>query len=145
MISANIKTDAKQEIKEVALSYNFLQKYLLKIWNTKTIFFLYKIHLGTQNSPVNRLVLFHVISSKDYMLHLLKKLKLYPKLGPERVNKAPKIIKVKIYLWLFVDYQHLKKYFYNWNITLSYCSIYKIIIRGNIIWKYPWSGKILEI
>ena len=63
MISADIKTDAKQEIKEVALSYNFLQKYLLKIRNTKTVFFLYKIHLGTQNSPVNRLVLFHVISS----------------------------------------------------------------------------------
>ena len=32
------------------------------------------------------------------MLHLLKKLKLYTKLGPERVNKAPKIIEVKIYL-----------------------------------------------
>ena len=31
MISADIKTDAKQEIKElVAVSYNFLQKYLLK-------------------------------------------------------------------------------------------------------------------
>ena len=30
MISADIKTDAKQEIKEVALSYNFLQKYVLK-------------------------------------------------------------------------------------------------------------------
>ena len=35
MISADIKTDAKQEIKElVAVSYNFLQKYLLKTWNT---------------------------------------------------------------------------------------------------------------
>ena len=34
MISADIKTDVKQEIKElVALSYNFSQKYLLKIWN----------------------------------------------------------------------------------------------------------------
>ena len=31
MISADIKTDAKQEIKElVAVSYNFLQKCLLK-------------------------------------------------------------------------------------------------------------------
>ena len=30
MISADIKTDAKQEIKKVALSYDFLQKYLLK-------------------------------------------------------------------------------------------------------------------
>ena len=34
MIS-NIKTDAKQEIKElVAVSYNFSQKCLLKTWNT---------------------------------------------------------------------------------------------------------------
>ena len=39
MISADIKTDAKQEIKEVALSYDFLRKYLLKTWNTKTVFF----------------------------------------------------------------------------------------------------------
>ena len=32
MISADIKTDVKQEIKElVALSYNFSQKYLLKV------------------------------------------------------------------------------------------------------------------
>ena len=32
MISTNIKTDVKQEIKElVAVSYNFSQKYLLKI------------------------------------------------------------------------------------------------------------------
>ena len=31
MISADIKTDVKQEIKElVAVSYNFSQKYLLK-------------------------------------------------------------------------------------------------------------------
>ena len=31
MISADIKTDAKQEMKElVAVSYNFSQKYLLK-------------------------------------------------------------------------------------------------------------------
>ena len=35
MISANIKTDAKHEIKElVAVSHNFSQKYLLKSWNT---------------------------------------------------------------------------------------------------------------
>ena len=34
MISADIKTDAKQEIKElVAASYNFSKKYLLKTWN----------------------------------------------------------------------------------------------------------------
>ena len=32
MISTNIETDVKQEIKElVAVSYNFSQKYLLKI------------------------------------------------------------------------------------------------------------------
>ena len=35
MISADTKTDVKQEIKElVAVSYNFSQKYLLKTWNT---------------------------------------------------------------------------------------------------------------
>ena len=35
MISADTKTDVKQEIKEpLAVSYNFLQKYLLKTWNT---------------------------------------------------------------------------------------------------------------
>ena len=34
MISAEIKTDVKQKIKElVAVSYNFSQKNLLKIWN----------------------------------------------------------------------------------------------------------------
>ena len=36
MMSADIKTDAKQEIKElvVAVCYNFSQKYLLKTSNT---------------------------------------------------------------------------------------------------------------
>ena len=35
MISADIETDTKQEIKElVAVSYIFSQKYLLKAWNT---------------------------------------------------------------------------------------------------------------
>ena len=35
MISANMKIDAKHEIKDlVAVSYNFSQKYLLKTWNT---------------------------------------------------------------------------------------------------------------
>ena len=74
------------------------------------------------------------------MLHLLKKLKLYTKLGPESVHKTPISIQIKIYLWSFVDYQHLQKYFCNWNIILNYCSIYKINIRGNFIWKYPSSN-----
>ena len=47
--------------------------------------------------------------------------------------------------WSFADYQHLQKYFYNWNITLYYCFIHKINIRGNFIWKCIWSGHILEI
>ena len=35
MISTDVKTDVKQEIKElVAVSYNFSQKCLLKTWNT---------------------------------------------------------------------------------------------------------------
>ena len=34
MLSADIKTDAKQNIKElVAASYNFSQNYLLETWN----------------------------------------------------------------------------------------------------------------
>ena len=41
---------------------------------------------------------------------------------------------IKIYLWLLVDYQHLQKYFYNWNITLNYYFICKINIRGNFIY-----------
>ena len=73
---------------------------------------------------------------KLYMLHLLKKLKLYTKMGPETERKAPISIHIKIYLWSFVDYQHLQKYFYNWNIiTLNHCLIYKINIRGNFTWK----------
>ena len=80
------------------------------------------------------------------MLHLLKKLKLYTKLGPERVHQAPINIQIKMYLWSFADYQHsLQKYFYNWNIILTYCFIYKINIRGNFIWKCSWLGHILEI
>ena len=79
------------------------------------------------------------------MLHLLEKLKLYTKLLLERVHKAPISIQFKIYLWSFVDYQHLQKYFYNWSITMNYYFIYKINIRGNFIWKVPWSGHILEI
>ena len=35
MISADKKTDVKQEIKElVTVFYNFSQKHLLKTWNT---------------------------------------------------------------------------------------------------------------
>ena len=48
-----------------------------------------------QASPVNRIVLFHVISSYDYML---KKLKLYTKLGPDTVHEAPISFHIKIYL-----------------------------------------------
>ena len=48
------------------------------------------------------------------MLQLLKKLKLYTKLGPVKLGHF------KIYIRSFVDYQHLQKYFYNWNITWNY-------------------------
>ena len=47
------------------------------------------------------------------------------------VHKAPISFHVKIYLWSIVDYQHLQKFFYNWNITLNYYFICKINIRGN--------------
>ena len=61
------------------------------------------------------------------MLQFLKKLKLNTKLAPETVHKPPISILTKIYLWSFVDYQYLKKYFNIWNITLNYCFICKII------------------
>ena len=73
------------------------------------------------------------------MLHLPKKLKLYTKLGPQTIHKALIRIHMKTYLWSFVDYLHLKKYFYNWNIiTLNYCFIYKIDTRDKFIWICPW-------
>ena len=61
-------------------------------------------------------------------------------MGTERVHEVPISIQIKIYLWSFVDYQHLQKYFHNWNITLNYCVIYIFHIRGNFIWTCPWSG-----
>ena len=64
---------------------------------------------GTQTSLVTRLGLFHVISSEDYILQLLKNLKLNTKLAKNRTLG----IHIKIYLWSFVDYHHLKKYFWN--------------------------------
>ena len=56
------------------------------------------------------------------MFQFFKKLKLY---------KQYVSIHVKIYLGSFVDYQHLQKYLYNWNITLNYCFIFIININGN--------------
>ena len=61
-------------------------------------------------------------------LQLLKKLKLYTKLGPDTVHMAPISFHIKIYLWSLVDYQHLQKYFYNWNITLNYY----VVCQNNI-------------
>ena len=68
------------------------------------------------------------------MLQLLKKLKLYTKPHPTTIHKAPISFHIKIYLWSLVDNQHLQKYFYNWNITLNYYFICKIIVRGNFIY-----------
>ena len=59
------------------------------------------------------------------MLQLFKKLKLYTKLGPEHI---------KVYLWSLVDYQHLQKYFYNWNITLNYNFICEVNSTGNFMY-----------
>ena len=73
------------------------------------------------------------------MLEILNKLKLYIKLGPEAVHKAPMCVHIKIYLWSFVDYHHLQKYFYNWNITLNYCFICKINIRVTLSGNAPGS------
>ena len=76
------------------------------------------ICLGRQAIPVNRIVLFHVISYYDYVLQL-KKLNLYTKLGPDTVHKTPISFHIKFYLLPLVYYQHLQKYFYNWNISLN--------------------------
>ena len=70
------------------------------------------------------------------MIQLPKKLKLH-KTGSTKVHKAPVSIHIKIYLWSFVDYQHLKKYFYDCNITLNYCFTYKISIRSNLTGYVP--------
>ena len=53
------------------------------------------ICLGTQTSPVNRLVFFRVISSYDYMFQLLDKVKLYTTLARETVHKVPISIHIK--------------------------------------------------
>ena len=90
-----------------------------------------------QPIPSYRLAIFHVISSEDYMLQFLRKLKLYTKLAPETVHKSLISIHTKIYLWSFVDYQYLKKYFFIWNITLNHCFICKIISRLTLSGKAP--------
>ena len=59
----------------------------------------------------------------------------------EKVNYFQKRtlgIHIKTYFWSFLDYHYLKKYFYNWNITLNYCFVYKIKIRSCLIRKYPF-------
>ena len=56
------------------------------------------ICLGTQTSPANRIVLFHVISSQAYMLQLREKLKLYTNLGQDTVHKALIRFLIKIVL-----------------------------------------------
>ena len=66
------------------------------------------------------------------MLHIFKKLKPYTK--PDTVHKAPISFYIKVYLWSLVDYEHLQKYFYDWNITLNYYFICKSNIRGNFIY-----------
>ena len=45
-----------------------------------------EIRLGKQTSPISRLDLFLVINFKDYVLQLLKKIKLHTKIGPETVH-----------------------------------------------------------
>ena len=54
------------------------------------------------------------------MLQLLKKLKLYTKLGAVKLGSL-KLGHFKIYIRSFVDYLDLQKYFCNWNITWNYC------------------------
>ena len=68
------------------------------------------------------------------MPQLLKKLELYIHKTAYTVHNAPISFHIKIYLWSLVDYQHLQKYFYNWNITLNYYFICKINIYGNFIY-----------
>ena len=53
------------------------------------------------------------------MLQLRKKSKLYTQLDLVKLGHL-KLGHFKIYIRSFVDYQHLQKYFYNWNITWNY-------------------------
>ena len=69
------------------------------------------------------------------MLQLRKKSKLYTQLDLVKLGHF------KIYIRSFVDYQHLQKYFYNWNITWNYCFLCKINFRDKFIWKYSDSIK----
>ena len=75
-----------------------------------------------------------LLTEKIICFNFLEKLKLCTKLGPDTVCETPISFHIKIYLWSLVDYQHLQKYFYNWNITLNYYFICKINIRGNFIY-----------
>ena len=54
MLPADIKTDAKQKIKElVVVSYNFSQKYILKTWNNlKQACIFYLILVGIPSSLI---------------------------------------------------------------------------------------------
>ena len=73
------------------------------------------------------------------MIQFLKKLKKQKKqnkkLGPETGHKPLIIIHTKIYLWSFVNYQYLKKYFQSgtshWATTLSIKSIPGVTLSGN--------------
>ena len=101
-----------KNISKVGLLQDFVYRFLKKIvfqkiiatcfhWNSKFIQvnqpairlrcksfkqYLADICLGTQTSPVTRLDLIHLISSYDYMLQLLKKLKLNTNLDLETIH-----------------------------------------------------------
>ena len=71
------------------LNSKFILKSSSPVRRCKNFMWYQALCLGTQTSPVNRIVLFHVISCFDYMLQLLKKLKLYiHKLHPDTVHNV---------------------------------------------------------
>ena len=74
----------------------------LKNLFTNNYWYLCKNYTGHQQGH------FYVISSRDHMLQLLKKLKLYTKLGSETVHKY---LYQNLFVISFVDYHHLKKVF----------------------------------
>ena len=85
-------------------------------------------------------MLFLVISSQNYVLQLLKNLKLCTKLGPKTIHKYSH----QNLLWSFVDYQLLQKYFCNWNINYTTASSVKSISGVTLSENAPGSIKCLH-
>ena len=80
-----------------------------------------------QTSLLIRLGLFHVSRTFDYMLQLFKKLKQYTKLGLETVHQ----VLTSKFVCDICRLPSPKKSFYDQNLILNCCFIFKINIRGH--------------